>query len=280
MANSQLAAEYAENGYVVVESAVDAADLESIRRAAAEIVSDFDAGQHRSVFTTRDQDEGRDQYFIDSAEAVHCFLEEYALTETGELNRPKELAINKIGHAMHDRVPAFDRFCRLPVFAEILRGIGMQLPQLWQTMYIFKQPQIGGEVRWHQDASYLIAGQPGVVGCWIAVEDASKDNGCLWVQPGGHRSPLREIYEVHAGTTTGVLRTLDLAPWPDESQGIAVEVPAGSVVVFNGLMPHYSSQNFSDKSRQAFTMHVTEQGSDWSELNWLQRPTLAPFLLS
>lgn len=106
MANSQLAAEYAENGYVVVESAVAAVDLESIRRAAAEIVSDFDAGQHRSVFTTRDQDEGRDQYFIDSAEAVHCFLEEYALTETGELNRPKELAINKIGHAMHDRVPA------------------------------------------------------------------------------------------------------------------------------------------------------------------------------
>lgn len=280
MSDSRLAAEYEENGFVVFENAVAADDLGSIQRAAARIVEDFDAAQHRSVFSTRDQDQGRDQYFIDSAEAVHCFLEEYALTDSGELNRPKEMAINKIGHAMHDRVPEFGRFCRLPLFAGILRDIGMQSPQLWQTMYIFKQPQIGGEVRWHQDASYLIAGEPGVVGCWIAVEDASKSNGCLWVQPGGHRSPLREIYEVHAGATSGVLRTLDPAPWPDESQGVALEVSAGSVVLFNDHMPHYSSQNHSDRSRQAFTMHVAEQGSQWSGLNWLQRPTLAPFLLS
>ena len=109
MTKSQLAAEYAENGYVVIEHAIELVELESIRGAAAKIVEDFDAGQHRSVFSTRDQDKDRDQYFIDSAEAVHCFLEEHALTEDGELNRPKERAINKIGHAMHDLVPEFAR---------------------------------------------------------------------------------------------------------------------------------------------------------------------------
>lgn len=280
MSDSKLAAEYEENGYVVFENAVAAADLGSIRRAAASIVADFDIGQHRSVFSTRDQDQGRDRYFMDSSEAVHCFLEEYALTEAGALNRPKQLAINKIGHAMHDRIPEFGRFCRLPIFTDILRSIGLHSPQLWQTMYIFKQPQIGGEVRWHQDASYLIADPPGVVGCWVAIEDASKSNGCLWLQPGGHRSPLREIFEVPAGAASAALRALDSAPWPDESQGVALEVTAGSVVLFNDRMPHYSSQNFSDRSRQAFTMHLTEQGAEWSELNWLQRPTLGPFLLS
>ncbi len=271
--------EYADNGYFVIESVIAATDLVSIKSAAQMIVDDFDIDQHQSVFSTLHRDTERDQYFIDSAEAVHCFLEEDALDEDGQLTRTKDLAINKIGHAMHDLIPAFTDFCRLPVFSEVLRQIGITSPQLWQSMYIFKQPQIGGEVRWHQDASYLIAHEPGVVGFWIAIEDADKGNGCLWVQPGGHRSPLREIYEVKPGSPTGVLRNLDDTAWPHQTEAVAIEVPAGSVVVFSDHMPHYSAHNHSEKSRQAFTLHFTQFGTPWSGRNWLQRPNLAPFVL-
>ena len=277
---SQLAADYEQNGFAVIESAIAPSDLDSIKNAAQNIIESFDVSKHRSVFSTKHQDKDRDKYFIDSAEAVHCFLEEHALDESGELNRPKDRAINKIGHAMHDLVPAFTDFCRLPIFAETMHALGFQTPELWQTMYIFKQPKIGGEVRWHQDASYLIANNTGVIGCWIAIEDASKSNGCLWVEPGGHHSPLREIYEVSTDAPTGELRPLDDTPWPDESKALAVEVPAGSIVLFSDRMPHYSSQNLSDRSRQAFTMHFTDQGSQWSDKNWLQRRHMSPFLLA
>lgn len=280
MADENLTANFAESGYAVVENAISHKDLESIKGAAARIVDEFDVGKHRSVFSTKHRDRDRDRYFIDSAQAVHCFLEEDALTDDGELNRPKAQAINKIGHAMHDLVPEFTAFCLLPVFAEMLHAIGFRKPQLWQTMYIFKQPEIGGEVRWHQDASYLISDEPGVVGFWIAMEDASKSNGCLWVQPGGHRSPLREIFEVAPEAPTGVLRPLDDTPWPGESEAVALEVPAGSLVMFSDRMPHYSSQNYSDKSRQALTLHVSELSSSWSERNWLQRSDMQPFVLN
>jgi len=280
VSTSQLAADYRKNGFTVIENAIAASDLDSIKNAAHNIVESFDASKHRSVFSTKHQDKDRDTYFIDSAEAVHCFLEEHALTESGELNRPKDRAINKIGHAMHDLVPEFADFCRLPVFAETMHALGLQTPKLWQTMYIFKQPQIGGEVRWHQDASYLIANNTGVIGCWIAIEDASKSNGCLWLEPGGHHSPLREIFEVSPEAPTGLLRALDDTPWPDKSKALAVEVAAGSIVLFSDRMPHYSSQNFSDRSRQAFTMHFTDKSSQWSEKNWLQRRSLPPFLLN
>ena len=278
--NYPTADEFNEQGFAVFENAVDADAIANLRAAAERIVDKFDADAHRSVFSTLHEDRDRDRYFIDSAENVHCFLEEDALTESGELNRPKERAINKIGHAMHDLDPAFDAFCRQSVFREILNSVGFARPQLWQSMYIFKQPQIGGEVRWHQDASYLIADAPGVVGCWIAMEDADRGNGCLWMQPGGHTSPLREIYEVKDGATTGVLRQLDDTPWPTDADAIALEVSAGSVVVFKDHMPHYSSQNTSERSRHAFTMHFTEEGSAWSEVNWLQRPTLPPYILA
>jgi len=152
-------------------------------------------------------------------------------------------------------------------------------PVLWQSMYIFKQPRIGGEVRWHQDASYLITNPANVTGLWIAMEDAHKDNGCLWVQPGGHKGPLREIYEVVPGNSSGELKQLDDTPWPSLDKAVALEVAAGSVVVFHDHLPHYSSHNHSAQSRQALTLHVSEINANWSAKNWLQRPSLGYFTL-
>jgi phytanoyl-CoA hydroxylase len=269
---------FRNQGYLVLENAVGQRDIAALRQSATDIVADFDVDQNRTVFTTTDRDAGRDDYFFDSAEAVHCFLEEGALNDNGELNRPKELAINKIGHALHDLVPAFTDFCRLPFIGQALRDLGYLAPQLWQTMYIFKQPGIGGEVRWHQDASYLIADAPGVTGIWVALEDATRENGCLWMQPGEHCSPLREIYQVDWASRTGVLNKLDDTPWAT-AKAQAVEVPAGSMVFFNDHMPHYSSRNTSDNSRHAFTLHVAETTTQWHRNNWLQRPKLGVFSL-
>lgn len=269
--------EFHDQGYLIFEKAFSEREIASVKQSALDIVADFDIDNNRTVFTTTDRDAGRDDYFFNSAEAVHCFLEDGALNAEGELIRPKELAINKIGHAMHDLVPEFTTFCRMPLIGEILRDIGYQHPQLWQTMYIFKQPGIGGEVRWHQDASYLISEAPGVTGMWIAIEDATKDNGCLWMQPGQHRSPLREIYQVDWENRTGTLNSLDDTPWCSDGAGVALEVAAGSLIIFNERMPHYSSQNFSERSRHAFTIHVAESEAEWSRDNWLQRKSLGGF---
>ena len=170
---------YHEDGYLVLEDAIEKAEIEKLKTAALQIVDDFDINRHRAVFSTSDRDSGRDDYFFDSAENVHCFLEEGALDLEGVLLKPARLAINKIGHAMHDLDPVFKAFCQQPLIGQVLRDIGYKAPTLWQTMYIFKQPHIGGEVRWHQDGSYLISDPSTVTGIWIAIEDANRDNGCL-----------------------------------------------------------------------------------------------------
>jgi len=274
MLNTNQINQFHKDGYLVLEAVIALPEITRLKNAALEIVDDFDIDTHRSVFSTTDRDRGRDNYFFDSAENIHCFLEEGALDQEGCLLKPARLAINKIGHAMHDLNPTFRSFCQLPLFGKVLRDIGYQAPLLWQTMYIFKQPHIGGEVRWHQDASYLVSEPASVTGIWVAIEDANLGNGCLWVQPGGHRSPLREIYQVDWSRHEGKLTDLDPTPWPAIGEAVAVEVPAGSVVLFNDHMPHYSSQNRSAFSRHAFTMHVSEKNTTWSDANWLQRRTL------
>lgn len=277
--NDRQVTQFHRDGFTVVERMFDADALRGLQSAVHRIIDEYDVAANKSVFSTKDGDSGRDELFFRSAETVECFLEADALNAADELIKPPRLSINKIGHALHDHVTEFGEFCRQPSIASALRDIGYQSAVLFQTMVILKPPEIGGEVRWHQDASYLISEPASVCGIWVALEDANRQNGCLWMQPGEHKSPLRERYTVDWKSRTGTLAQLDDTPWLGQSEPVALEVPRGSAVFFNDHMPHYSAANTSEKSRLAFTMHVREQNTQWSDENWLQRPRLGDFLL-
>ena len=98
---------FREQGFLTIENLFSTSEIARLWQAAARIVDETVIGKNHSVFSTRDRDAGRDEYFFESAEQVHCFLEAGAVDCNGDLLRPKELAINKMGHAMHDLIPEF-----------------------------------------------------------------------------------------------------------------------------------------------------------------------------
>ncbi len=265
---------YARDGFVVLPGFRDAAAIAALRARAGGIVEAFDPSEAISIFTTRDQGRRTDQYFLGSGDKIRCFFEEEAFGPDGALRQPKALSINKIGHALHDLDPVFDGFSRGPDLAALATAIGLAAPELWQSMYIFKQPGIGGEVRWHQDASFFETTPSSVTTFWFALEPASRHNGCLWAEPGGHRGPLRERF-VRDGDATA-METLDTTPWPDEARAVPLEVAPGTLVVFHGRLPHYSAANRSGVSRHAYTLHVTDGRAAWSPRNWLRRDPALP----
>ena len=79
-------------------------------------------------------------------------------------------------------------------------------------MYIFKPPEIGGEVLCHQDATYLHTEPASVVGLWFALEDATCENGCLWALPGGHKQGLKSRFR-RDGEVGLTLDVTDDTPW-------------------------------------------------------------------
>ncbi|MEO6623433.1 MAG: phytanoyl-CoA dioxygenase family protein [Burkholderiaceae bacterium] len=265
---------YCSNGYLVLPGFKSASEIVAVRRRAEKIVEAFDPSQNRSIFTTKEQTRTVDEYFLGSANTVRCFFEEEAFGADGQLRQAKALSINKIGHALHDLDPVFDQFSRGPALSGLAQQIGLQAPQLWQSMIIFKQPGIGGEVGWHQDATFFETDPVSVTTFWFALEDATLHNGCLWVEPGGHRGPLRERF-VRNGNAIGMER-LDATPWPDKRSAVALEVSAGTLVVFHGLLPHYSAPNRSAQSRHAYTLHVTDGRTRYSSSNWIQRDHTIP----
>jgi len=262
-------ARFRADGFLVLPGFKSADEIAAVRHRAVEIVEAFDTEAHRSIFTTRDQVRTTDRTFLDSADGVSCFFEEEAFDAEGRLRQAKALSINKIGHALHDCDPVFDRFSRGPALAEVAAGLGLQQPRIWQSMYIFKQPGIGGEVRWHQDATFFDTTPITVTTFWFALEDATVDNGCLWVQPGGHRTPMRERF-VREGDTTR-METLDTTPWPTQAEAVPLPCAAGTLVCFHGLLPHYSAPNRSAVSRHAYTLHATDALSVYAPTNWLRR---------
>ena len=186
--------DWQRDGFLALPGFKSAAELDAAKARAQQIVEAFDPATGASRFSTRDRSLVADERLLASADQVHCFFEEEALDDQGRLRVPKAQSINKIGHALHDRDPVFERFSHGPALAELAADLGLAQPQVWQSQLIFKQPHIGGEVGWHQDASFFDTDPITVTTLWFALEDATLDNGCLWVQPGGHHTPLRERY--------------------------------------------------------------------------------------
>ncbi len=264
---------YARDGFLVLEDMVAPADCDALMAKAGELVEAIDPASLASVFSTRDQVHGRDAYFRASGDKIRFFFEEEAFDEAGRLRQDKRLSINKIGHAQHDLDPVFSRFSRLPQLAALAGELGFADALLLQSMYIFKQPRIGGEVGWHQDATFLYTEPLSVVGLWFALEDATLENGCLWALPGEHAGPLRQRWRRQGADL--VMQTLDATPWPEET-AVPLEVRKGTLVVLHGKLPHGSAPNRSTRSRQAYTLHLIDGACRYPADNWLQRDPAMP----
>jgi phytanoyl-CoA hydroxylase len=260
---------YERDGFLVLEDFVAADACDRLRARAGELVEGFEPGEVLSVFTTREQTRRSDDYFLDSGDRVRFFFEEDAFDPSGQLVKEKARAVNKIGHALHDLDPVFDRFSRTPALAALARSLGYGRPLLVQSMYIFKQPEIGGEVTCHQDAAFLYTEPQSVTGLWFALEDATRENGCLWALAGGHRRGLKSRFLRAAGGGTR-FETYDESPWPDEGL-VPLEVKKGALVLLHGLLPHLSRANRGSRSRHAYALHVVEAGARYPADNWLRR---------
>lgn len=172
-------------------------------------------------------------------------------------------------HQPHYISPVMEKYATHPKICGVLSQITAAHLPFWdgsvkcmQSMLFVKPPTFQGQA-WHQDEIYIPTRDRSLIGAWIALDDATIENGCLWVIPGSHRPGYLYPQKAHNNVDE-----FDFAPESygfDESAQVPVEVKAGTVVFFNGYLLHRSFKNRSDIYRRVLVSHYMNA---WSLLPW------------
>ena len=217
-AGPELAAHYAEHGFALLrERAVGRRGRRDQRRGAADL-----PGRLRT-----------DHVWIHRRTGIGITLG----TESDEEVLRQYLCI----HYPHKLSAAAERALHAPRIVDALVSVIGPNVKAMQSMLFIKSEGKPGQA-WHQDEFFIPTRDRSLTAVWIALDDATIENGCLWVLPGSHRRgviyPAREQDDPRFDCTT---ESYDF-PYAD-ADAVPVEIPAGTALIFNGYLLHRSLEN-------------------------------------
>lgn len=193
--------------------------------------------------------------FFDPKHDGHDLWHEYHSNESGD---PERVLFHALG-AWRLR-PGFHDLLWNPAFlipASQLLGGGVRF---WHDQLFCKPARHGGNVAWHQDYSYWIRTQPMAhLTCWMGLDRATQENGCLQYIPGSHCWDLLPITGL-AGDMGAIQDVLTDKQWEAFQNPVAIELEPGQCAFHHPLMVHGSFGNQTEHPRRAAVLNVIRDG--------------------
>ena len=214
------------------------------------------------VFTKKENDflaQIADEIAIGKRPFRAANVHQNALVRDGKVEASGPHAMHCIHH-INNYSPEFLERTRDPRLTDpIVDLIGPNILGL-NNLYIWKPPKIGLGFPWHQDKWYFnhqyITTK--TVGTWTAIDASDIENGCLYVIPGSHKYEVHEHVELEGSQQN----EFKLALGARDEDGVAVEVPAGSVIFFNNQLLHKSTDNPTARFRRCNVAHYISADSE------------------
>jgi ectoine hydroxylase-related dioxygenase (phytanoyl-CoA dioxygenase family) len=173
----------------------------------------------------------------------------------GRAGEPEQL-VSKIFKLHRD--PVFADFAGSAAVLDLVRQVVAPDVDCFLSQFIFKNPGAWGQP-WHQD-SYYFPFEPArpICGIWLAVTEATLENGCLHVVPGSHREAVHEhVPDARPGANHGYVEIVD----HDMADAVPVLMDAGDLLVFDSHLMHRSTDNTSEGIRAAMVFHYAAHGT-------------------
>lgn len=163
-------------------------------------------------------------------------------------------------HFPHKISPVMFRYMKHPAIVDVLTGVIGPDVKSMQSMLFIKSAGKPGQA-WHQDEDFIPTRDRSLIGAWIALDDATIENGCLWIIPGSHQHGI--LWEMQAQTNPNFDCADEAVGFPySDADAIPAEVKAGSIVFFNGYTLHRSLPNVAESGyRRALVNHYMSASS-------------------
>jgi len=251
-------ARFQREGYLVFDSLLSPAEIEQARAALSEVVRRSHAlavAGSPEVMVERSKYRGHSDagVFIKKAGGTFGLQFEAGIDPLALSAEAAELKIRKLMYYYKEH-PCFTALVEHPKIRGIVGSVLGPGSLLFQDMALIKPPFIGVEKPWHQDNAYF-AYSPldQIIGVWLALDEATVENGCMHVIPGAHLQGAKKHFH---GTDCEIVRDrLDL------SRAIPLEMEAGGAIFFAGMLPHQTPPNRSAQRRRALQFHYRGAGT-------------------
>jgi phytanoyl-CoA hydroxylase len=216
---SEQARQYDERGYFVLDGALTAAEVDELTQA----IDPLEARQEEAL---RAMEGGR--FFIARADEI-TFTTHLVL-----------------------RSAVLRRFTSSALFADLCADLIGPDVRLYWDQAVYKKPGTESPFPWHQDNGYAFVEPQQYLTCWVALSDATEENGCPWVVPGLHRR----------GTLAHEYSDIGFVCLRDPADAVAAPAAAGSIVVFSSLTPHSTGPNRTGDVRKAYIVQFAPTGAE------------------
>jgi len=212
------AQQYDEEGFFVLEDALEPAEVHAL-------ICAIDPFEERQTDALRELEGGR--FFIARADEItfttHLVLESALLRD----------------------------FTQAPLLTDVCADLLGPDVRLYWDQAVYKKQGTEAPFPWHQDNGYAFVEPQQYLTCWVALTDATEDNGCPWVVPGLHTR----------GTLAHEYSDIGLVCLRDPVEAVAVPARAGSIVMFSSLTPHSTGPNRTDDVRKAYIVQYAPAGA-------------------
>ncbi len=210
---------YDERGFFVLADAFSPAEVDALAAA-------IDPFEQRAEEALRGMEGGR--FFIARADEI---------TFTTHLVLHSEL---------------LRRFTVGSLFADLCADLIGRDVRLYWDQAVYKKPGTESPFPWHQDNGYAFVEPQQYLTCWVALTDATEDNGCPWVVPGLHRR----------GTLAHEYSDIGFVCLRDPVGAVPAPASRGSIVVFSSLTPHSTGPNRTEDVRKAYIVQFAPTGAE------------------
>jgi phytanoyl-CoA hydroxylase len=231
---------FREHGYLVVDDVLDEAEVAAVKQEMRSLLAetnraDTDLPENIVSFEDGVADDTDDLASLPPEEQLDYVRKFWQFSEHSEpMRAPSERAD----------------------LQDLLSTLVDGEPSMFQDMALVKPPRCGSEKPWHQDKAYFdVALDAPVVGVWIALDEATPENGCMHIVPGSHRD--------------GPVTHFDRRDWQicdtdvQADEDVMVPLDPGGALLFDGLLHHGTPPNRSDRRRRALQFHYTAAGAEW-----------------